>query len=61
MLRVVSVDGNVPLQYMIDTVQNHIFMMLKINVKIKPPENDKELQLLGKAFDSVQNYWNSKG
>lgn len=43
--------NHVPLAHMIAVVEFYIFRMKGVRVKIKEPENDKQLQLLGLAYD----------
>lgn len=44
-----------PLSLMIATVENYIFEKKGVRVTIKQPLDDKNLQLLGRAFDYIQN------
>lgn len=41
----------IPLQQMINTVQQYILATKGVVVIITPPKDDRELQLLGKAYD----------
>ena len=45
----------VPLAHMLKTVEIYIYSKKRIQVKIIPPRNDKELQMLGLAYDIVQD------
>lgn len=42
-----------PLSHMISTVESYIFEKKGVQVKIKQPLDDKNLQLLGRAFDYI--------
>jgi hypothetical protein len=45
--------NTIPLAHMIAVVEFYIFRYKGIRVKIKEPENDKQLQLLGIAYDFI--------
>lgn len=45
----------IPMDLMIQVVEAHIMREKGVVVKIKPPANDKELQLLGRAYDYAAN------
>lgn len=52
-------ESHVPLAHMIKTVENYIYIKKQVQVKIKEPANDKELQMLGLAFDIANSYFAS--
>jgi hypothetical protein len=41
----------IPMNLMIQTVEQYIMISKGVRVSIKVPENDKQLQLLGLAYD----------
>lgn len=45
----------IPLAQMIKVVEIYIYSKKRIQVKIIPPRNDKELQMLGLAYDIIQD------
>ncbi len=45
----------VPLAHMIKAVEIYIYSKKGIQVTITPPRNDKELQMLGLAYDIVND------
>lgn len=49
--------NHIPLAHMISVVEQYIFDKKGIRVKIKEPENDKQLQLLGLAFDIANSHY----
>lgn len=46
-------DNNayVPLELMMETVTLYIYQERGVIIRISPPRNDRELQLLGRAYD----------
>lgn len=48
----------VPLQHMIQIAQQYILMTKGVHVIITPPKDDRELQLLGKAYDIASEKMN---
>lgn len=42
---------------MIKTVENYIYIKKNVHVKIKHPVTDKEVQLLGIAYDIANEYF----
>jgi hypothetical protein len=46
-----TASSYVPLNHMIQVVQNYILIRKGISVIITPPSNDRELQRLGLAYD----------
>ena len=59
MARVKFDDGHVEdcvsLSEMIEAVEYYLLITKRVRVSITPPENDRQLQLLGKAYDVVKN------
>jgi len=49
----------VSLEHMISIVQMYIYHFNYVIVKIIPPRNDKELQLLGRAYDQARAFFNN--
>lgn len=43
--------NGIPLQQMIAIVEQYILVLKGVQVRIKPPADDRELQMLGLAYD----------
>lgn len=50
-------ESHVPLTHMIKTVENYIYIRKHVKVKIIEPQNDNQLQLLGLAYDIINDYF----
>lgn len=42
---------HIPLQQMLSVVEQYIFIRKGVQVRVIPPKDDKELQMLGLAYD----------
>jgi hypothetical protein len=49
-------DSYIPLQHMISVVERYIMVRKRIVVSIEPPKTDKEVQLLGIAYDIATSH-----
>jgi len=52
-------ESTVPLAHMVNIVENYIYKRKAVTVKIINPKNDKEVQLLGIAYDIALEFYNN--
>jgi hypothetical protein len=51
-----TIEDMIPLQDMIDTVQHYLLMRIGRRIIIAEPTNQRQLNLLGKAYDAATKY-----